>query len=393
MRKRLLFLSARTHSQEDGEGWIRTRSILEMLLEKYDVDLLLYGNYHTADLPEAAGSLTVHQVKMTGPLRGKKLGSLYTPGRRFYPGNMSKEMKLAIAELCHMNSYSHAFLSYNLPGSYLDILNRVQPGITLIMDAFQPRTGRTYLKTGRKRIFIKPYDHLNAARLRKDMQRTMNKTALLLAASEWDALSFKAVSFEDAGKVQVLPSFINLDKYEKAEPVGKVDGVVLHWNMSTPQGKRAALLFQQNILPAVREKVPGSKFYITSNLLEPEILESLKEEKNVFIAASAEEAIHYIRQSKVLFAPLLEGIEARPEILESWALKTPVVTTFRGSETLICEHKQNILTAKTIEEIAQSIVTLLQDQELGAIIADRAFQTLLKHYEFTDIKQKVLSLV
>ncbi|OBZ09843.1 hypothetical protein A8L34_21480 [Bacillus sp. FJAT-27264] len=392
MRKRLLFLSALTHSQEDGEGWIRTRSILEILLEKYDVDLLLYGNNYTADLPQAGGSLTVHQVKMTGTLRGKKLGSLYTPGKRFYPGNTSKEMKLAIAELCHMNSYSHAFLSYNLPGSYLDILNRVQPGITLIMDAFQPRTGRTYLKSGRKRIFIKPYDHLNAARLRKDMQRTMNKTALLLTASEWDALSFKAVSFEDAGKVQVLPSFINLDKYEKAEPAFKEDGVVLHWNMSTPQGKRAALLFQQNILPVVREKVPGTKFYITSNSLEAEVVESLKEE-DVFIAASTEEAIHYIRQSKVLFAPLLEGIEARPEILESWALKTPVVTTFRGSETLICEHKQNILTAKTFEEIAQSIVTLLKDQELGAIIADRAFQTLLKHYEFTDIKQKVLSLV
>ncbi|MFF2910866.1 glycosyltransferase [Paenibacillus sp. NPDC057934] len=392
MRKRLLFLSALTHSQEDGEGWIRTRSILEILLEKYDVDLLLYGNHYTADLPQAGSSLMVHQVKMMGSLRGKQQGSLYTPGRRFYPGNTSKEMKLAIAELCHMNSYSHAFLSYNLPGSYLDILNRVQPGITLIMDAFQPRTGRTYSKTGRKRILIKPYDHLNAARLRKDMQRTMNKTALLLAASEWDALSFKAVSFEDAGKVQVLPSFINLDKYEKAEPVFKEDGVVLHWNMSTPQGKRAALLFQQNILPVVREKVPGTKFYIISNLLEAEVVESLKEE-NVFIAASNEEAIHYIRQSKVLFAPLLEGIEARPEILESWALKTPVVTTFRGSETLICEHKQNILTAKTIEEIAQSIVTLLKDQELGSIMADRAFQTLLKHYEFTDIKQKVLSLV
>ncbi|MFC3750636.1 glycosyltransferase [Paenibacillus sp. GCM10012306] len=393
MRKRLLFLSARIHGQEDSEGWIRTRSLLEILLEKYDVDLLLYGNYHPGDLPEAGSSLTVHQVKMKGPIRGKKQDTLYTPGRRFYPGNTNKEMKLAIAELCHMNSYSHAFLSYNLPGSYLDVLNRVQPGITLIMDAFQPRTGRTYQRTARKRIFIKPYDHLNAARLRKDMLRTMNKTALLLAASEWDALSFKAVSFEDAGKVQVVPSFIKLDKYEQAGPKVKEDGVVLHWNMSTPQGKRAALLFQQNILPAVRAKVSGAKFYITSNALELEVLESFKEEENVFIAASTDEAIHYIRQSKVLFAPLLEGIEARPEILESWALKTPVVTTFRGSETLICEHKRNILTAKTFEEIADSITTLLLDQEMGAIIADRAFQTLLKHYEFTDIKQKVLGLV
>ncbi|MNC69957.1 hypothetical protein D3C75_1207070 [compost metagenome] len=49
--------------------------------------------------------------------------------------------------------------------------------------------------------------------------------------------------------------------------------------------------------------------------------------------------------------------------------------------------------AGTIRGIAEHAVKLLQTPELASLISDRAYRTLLNHYEVKNVKAKVLSLV
>jgi glycosyltransferase involved in cell wall biosynthesis len=267
------------------------------------------------------------------------------------------------------------------------------PEAKIITDAFRLESRHSEGRAAGKRGFTRRYHELNAALIRREERKLMNKSDLLLTVSEWDALSFKALSFADAGKVHVVPHSINLNEYHYPEALPKENGVALHWNMHTGQGKTAALVFYKKVYPLIKAKVPDCRCYIVGEEVHPEILALAKDDPSVEIMQEGQDANEYIRRAKAVLGLLREGCGGQPKILEAWALKTPVVTSQKGSEELLCHPGRNILLANTMGEMAEHVVKLLQTPELGSIIADQAYRTLLKHYEADSIKSKVLSLV
>jgi glycosyltransferase involved in cell wall biosynthesis len=280
-----------------------------------------------------------------------------------------------------------------LPGDCIDVVYSVLPEATIITDIQRLESSQSEGKAAGKRGLSRRYHKLNAALSRRDERKLMNKTGLLLTASEWEALSFKALSFADAGKVHVVPQFISLDEYQYSEPAVKENAVLLHWNMHTSQGRNAALTFYKKVYPLVKAKIPDCKCYIVGSEVHPEVAALAKLDPSVLIVEDSRSAHEYIRRARAVVASLRDGCGGQLKILEAWALRTPVVSGLKSAEGLYCEPGRNILLASTTGEIADHVVQLLQTPELGAIIADQAYRTLLKHYEADNIKAKVLSLV
>ncbi|WP_307592667.1 glycosyltransferase family 4 protein [Paenibacillus wynnii] len=303
---------------------------------------------------------------------------------------MDKGMNGTIKELCHSNAYSHVFISHSLLGNFINLIKHLLPDATIITDAYRSDSDQPVRITF-KNMGI--HHKLSAARARWNEQKLMNKTGLLLAASEWDALLFKALSFKDAPKVHVLPHFIDMNQYHFAEATPKENLIVLHWKMNSIQGKKAFQMFYHKIYPSIMEKVPDVKCFIVGSEVSPEIRRLVKEDESVVITGPLADPGRYIRRAKAFIAPLQEGCGSRSKILESWALRTPVVTSYKGSERLICQNNRNILLANNTYDFAEKVVRLLEDPKLGSIIADRAHQTLLNHYEANSVKEKVFSLI
>ncbi|MNN58675.1 hypothetical protein D3C81_1737340 [compost metagenome] len=167
---------------------------------------------------------------------------------------------------------------------------------------------------------------------------------------------------------------------------------MLHWDMHTIQGKNAALIFHEKVYPLIQAEVPDVQCYI-AGAVDSEVRALSKADPSVKIIEDTGLAGEYIRRSKAVIACLDEGCGGQKKILEAWALRTPVVTSPRGAEALICENGRDILLAGTAMEIAEQTVMLLQTPELASLISDRAYRTLLNHYEVKNVKAKVLSLV
>jgi polysaccharide biosynthesis protein PslH len=390
MRDKMLFLSAQIHCSEDHEGEDRTGGILGILQEKFDIDVLLYGNSHT----EFGGSaISVHKVKRTITPRRFTLHSLYHVHNCSCLRNINRDLRGSIRDLCSRNEYSHVFISHNLLGNCIDLVRGLLPKAIIITDGYRFGRGLSSEKAARIKGGNTPYHKLNAALARLHEQRIMNKTSILLAASEWNALMFKALSFEDAGKVHVVPYFIDTNDYTHSEPVTKENWIVLNWNMQSTQGKKKAVSFYNNIYPLIKEKVPDIHCYIVGQQVHSDIVSLVNNDKSVTITGPSDSAEDYIQRAKALIAPMQEGCGGRSKILEAWALKTPVVTNSAGSEGLFCEHNRNILLANDTNGFAEEIVRLISDPVLGKIIADRAHQTLIQHYDANKIREKVLSLV
>lgn len=393
MREKMLFLSARGHDPEDFEGAIRTDNFLDILLDRFDIDLLEYCRSSRDNAFRAEPAVKVHILNGTVTPGRAPLNSLNRLHSRAGLANTDRALRAEITKMCKLNAYSHVFISRGLLRNCIDMLSTLLPDAKIITDAFRLESRHPKGGADGKRGFTRRYYEWNTALARREDRRLLNKSSLLLTVSEWDALWFKALSFADAGKVHVVPHVIQLNKYECHEPVIKENGVVLHWNMHTSQGKNAALIFYKKVYPLIKAKVPDCRCYIAGGEVHPEVLALAKDDPSVVIMPEGQHANEYIRRAKAVLGLLREGCGGQPKILEAWALKTPVVTSQKGSEDLNCEPGRNILLANTMGEMAEHVVRLLQTPELGSIIADQAYRTLLKHYEADQIKAKVLSLV
>lgn len=394
MREKMLFLSAQNQSAEDLEGEMRTGSILEILLGKFDIDLLTYSSTHKEMSTNDGTSLKVHYINGCITSWKSMLRPLHILRNFTNRSHADKDMKSTIMELCRSNNYRHVFISHSLLGNCIDMVRNLLPEASVITDTYRFESGVAVGKEIGRPNSGNPYHKLNEALIRRHKRRLMNKTGVLLATSEWDALKFKSLSFADARKVHVVPHFIKMNEYDAfTEPVAKENSIVLHWNMNTRQGIKAAQNFFKKSYPLIKEQVPDIKCYITSHEVHSEVLTLIKEDVSVVITGPLKPSADYIRRAKAVLVPILEGCEVSRNILESWALKTPVVTSSMVCERLNCEHNRNILLANTSVDVVASVITLLKNPEMATIIADRAHRTLLKDYEVNYVKNKILSLV
>ena len=393
MRERMLFLSAQNIYADDLEGEIRTGSILEILQSKFNIDLLTYGNANKELSVNDGTALKVHNVESGHASRRSMLGSLYKLRKYSFLSKADKDMRATLTDLCRSNEYGHVFISHSLLGKCIDIIRQLLPKASIITDTYRFESEPSFVSKSANQGISNPYYKFNAALVRRNKRRLMNKTGLLLATSEWDALSFKSLSFADARKVHIVPHFINMNEYAYTESVSKDNSMVLHWNMNTTHGVKVAQRFYRKVYPLIKEQIPDIRCYIISREVHPEVVALLAGDESVVITGSLNPAADYIRRAKVVVAPLLEGSGDCMNVLESWALRTPVVTSSKVCERLSCEHNRNVILGNSSVDIAAGVVTLLKNPELGTIIADRAHQTLLKYNEVNKVKDKILSLV
>lgn len=393
MRERLLFISAENPYPQDSGGKLRTGNILRLILAKYEVDLVTYARSREAEQPDVLPSLSVHEVVRTVTYKRAIIRSLYKRRNCSYMSHVDVDMQKKIVDLCTGNSYSRVFISHSLLGCCIDIVRRLLPDTLIITDAHNYESGLSAQLAGRKRGIARVFYSLNALWTRKDELMLMEKTSLLLAASEQDAAAFRSLAPQDAHKVHVIPNFIRLEDYRTPALLSREQWIVLPGNMNYFPNIHAALYFYREIYPLVKAGVPDIKWYIVGRDVHPDVAALATEDPSIVITGYVDSVAEYIRKAQVVIAPLQEGSGTRLKILEAWALKTPVVSSSIGAEGLLCEQAGNIMLADDPATFADSVILLLQDHAKGIGLADRAYETLLAHYEEGSVKNKLLGLV
>lgn len=394
MREKLLFISAENPFPQDSGGKLRTGNILNIILAKYDVDLLTYRNSRVSPAMDTAGSaLTIHEVDCTVSYRKAMLRSLYKRRNCSYMSHVDLDMSSKIRELCNHTDYHHVFISHSLLGYCIDIVTRILPQAVIISDAHNFESGLSMQLAEKKKGLAKVYFTMNAWWTKQDELKLLKRTDLLLTTSEQDGLSFKELSPKNADKVHVIPNFIRMDNYRYDKCATKEEWIILPGNMNYFPNVNAATYFYEEIYPLIKAEIPGIKWYIVGRDVHPDVAALAEKDNSIVITGYVDSVADYIRRSKVVIAPLREGSGTRLKILEAWALKTPVVSSTKGAEGLIYNHAGDIFIADDPLSFAESVVTLMQDRDRGVMMADRAHQTMLAHYEAESVRDKLLSLV
>jgi sugar transferase (PEP-CTERM/EpsH1 system associated) len=130
-----------------------------------------------------------------------------------------------------------------------------------------------------------------------------------------------------------------------------------------------AVNFARHVWPRVRERRPGFIFTIVGKDPASEVRE-LAQLPGVEVTGTVDDVRPFYRAAIAAVVPLNVGGGSRLKILEAMAAGVPVVSTTLGAEGLEVQHDENILIADTNEQLAEVIISLVENetrrQELSA---------------------------
>ena len=124
----------------------------------------------------------------------------------------------------------------------------------------------------------------------------------------------------------------------------------------------AVIYFVSEIMPLLRQRLPGVRFYAVGSKVPPEI--QALETEDVIITGFVEDLNPLLDKMRISVAPLRYGAGIKGKIGSAMAVGLPVVATTLAAEGMSLTDGENILVAETSEQFADAVVKLYRDEVL-----------------------------
>jgi glycosyltransferase involved in cell wall biosynthesis len=226
-----------------------------------------------------------------------------------------------------------------------------------------------------KRIYI---GH-QAMLLRNHEKQLYSDVDVCFAITEKDKAS--ALKLAPTANVVVAGPGVNADEWDpdpevKRNPQEMILATTYKWVHNVD----ALKWFLDNVLPIVREKIPGA--YLTLLGKEPpEWLESYKS-KGLNLVGYVPEVQPYLNRAGIYIAPLFVGAGIRIKILEAMAMQLPVVATPVSAEGIKAGEKEGLFISARPEEFAARIIRLMTDEPMRAAAGISARRYVLENFSW-----------
>jgi polysaccharide biosynthesis protein PslH len=189
-------------------------------------------------------------------------------------------------------------------------------------------------------------------------------------------------------KVEIIPNGVDVKNltgnYGEVEP----NSLIYTGALSYDANMDAVEYFVSDIFPLIKRQKPDVKVYVTGSTKGID-LKWLPNVEGVVFTGYLEDIRPRIANSCVSIVPLRIGGGTRLKILESLALRTPVVTTCKGVEGLDLTDGEDLLVAETPEEFAESVIHLLNSENLRSKMGNQGHETVRRKYDWDEIGEKL----
>jgi glycosyltransferase involved in cell wall biosynthesis len=144
-------------------------------------------------------------------------------------------------------------------------------------------------------------------------------------------------------------------------------------NFNYPPNVEAAVSLVKEVLPALQARMDRRiQVVIVGDHPPYGPIADLASNPAVTVTGFVADLDAYYSQAEVVVAPLRNGSGTRIKLLEAFARGVPVVTTPVGCAGLAVRHMRELLTGRTVDEIAAATALLLDDPSLGQGLAKAA---------------------
>ena len=138
------------------------------------------------------------------------------------------------------------------------------------------------------------------------------------------------------------------------------DEIVFSGYMEYVPNQTAVLDFASKIWPSIAKCRRNTQWKVVGKSAAA-LSEALANVPRTRLVSDPEDAMIEIASASVAVVPLRVGSGTRLKIVEAWAVGTPVVSTTLGAEGLECESGRDLLIADEPEEFAKKVLALLEN--------------------------------
>jgi glycosyltransferase involved in cell wall biosynthesis len=136
----------------------------------------------------------------------------------------------------------------------------------------------------------------------------------------------------------------------------------------------AIQFFTKEIMPLVRERVPGATLTVVGRNPYQSLVELGRRDSSIIVTGRVEDVRPYMERAAAYIVPIRIGGGTRLKIYEAMAMEKPIISTTIGAEGLPLTDGRELLLADTAQTFADAVVRVLTDEaqarELGARAAE-----------------------
>ncbi|MCE5307547.1 MAG: glycosyltransferase family 4 protein [Acidobacteriales bacterium] len=385
---RILFLSRWYPFPPDNGSKIRVYNLLRGLSERHAVTLISFINSGAelagVSLPDLAlDDVKVCEYREFRPNSRQALLGYLSRTPRYLIDTYQPAMAALIRETCRNSPHDLVIASQTSMAAYQYSFS----GVPAIFDEvelglFRPNGGDDLNRCCAVRQRFTWEKH------RRYIARIVEKfrACTVVSERERDLVVEIAPGYRP---VHVIPNCIDVDAHDGAATKRVPGALVFTGPLSYQPNHFAMGWFLNDIYPSIQVEVSGVTLTITGDPGSQPVLTA----PGVTYAGVVPDIRQVIGSSSVSVVPLRSGGGTRLKILESLALRTPVVTTSKGAEGLDVRTGEHLLIADTPGEFARSVVKLLRDPEHARALAEKGFKLVRERYNSDVVLPKFLQLV
>ena len=291
---------------------------------------------------------------------------------------VSQELENEKYDLIHAETF---YVMTNIPKTSLPIILVEQTIEYLVYKHFV---------NGVKWPGLKNLLNLDVEKLKFWERRFWKRAERVVAVSKTDREEM--LRLEPTIDVDLVPNGVDLDFFEPKKSWSNKDKRILFTsNFKWLQNVEAAEILIKDIYPKVKEKIPEAKAWIVGQHT-PNAITSLAS-KDVIIdsldVGDLKSTQRAYNKASVFVAPLRGPGGTRLKNLAAMASKLPMVTTSIGAEGIGIINEESALVRDNPSDLAEGVVTLLQNPEKAKKLAECARKLVVEEYSWEQMAKKL----
>lgn len=174
-------------------------------------------------------------------------------------------------------------------------------------------------------------------------------------------------------RVSDVPTGVDTDFFRPSPGAGpEPHALVFTGSMDWLPNEDAIQFFTREVLPLVRERVPGVRLTVVGRKPYASLLELSKRDPSIVVTGRVEDVRPYMERAAAYVVPIRVGGGTRLKIYEAMAMGLPVVSTTIGAEGLPLKEGEDLLVADEPRAFADAVVRVLTDESLAKGLGERA---------------------
>lgn len=405
-RKRVLFLTPRFPWPLIGGDRIKSYHLLKHLARSHEVTLVTFSHGSRATEEQEASmkkiGIDLHSVPLNPVVAGLRSAmSLFNDLPLEIAFYTQPQFARKVEELCTTRNFDLGISFFMRSAEY--IRNRPFKKILIAEDCrlmYQSRSSEAS-ESMRQRI-IRQWE---AHRLRYYEPKVAGHFDCTTLVTQEDIAAMRRQN--PNAQYALLTNGVELDVFTPNFDIKSRSGILFVGKLDVWANEQMARLIIRDILPSIRAARPDTTLSIVG--ANPSTALRRLAGEGVEIHANVPSVKPYMQSAAVFLHPHKGASGIQNKALQAMACGCPVATTLTGIQGIAVRHGEDVLVAKTTDELAEHALTLLNEPEYALRLArnarkvieanhswgaiDRAFDNILAELFPEDIAVQTAELI